>query len=199
MGGRGSPLNVGFGNIKRDHLQQQLQEKQHKMKRLLLAYLIFAFLVVTGVAGDDKCPLPEGEAKGLMPGDVVDDESICLPTGDDHLTFAMLVGMTSFGVPGSTAATTRFLVLDHTCKVLGHYYPASKCGGTPWKLEAPYLHYMLIIESVFMDPGDPYFSFAYANGLYSIGNNHCTCQGSQSGLHVQQGCKCAFPIDGEPQ
>jgi hypothetical protein len=166
------------------------------MKMFSFVYLLL--VLVLGIAAK-PCSLPTGEAKGLMPGDIVDDDSICAPTGEDHLTFAMLVGMSSIGVPGSTVKSTRFLILDHTCKVLGHYKPASKCGKVPWIVEEPFLHYMLTLESVFMDVGDPSFSFAYANGLYQIGENHCTCQDSQNGNHAEQGCKCAFPIDGEPE
>ncbi|KAA8916255.1 hypothetical protein TRICI_001537 [Trichomonascus ciferrii] len=164
----------------------------------IFSFVSLLVVLVLGAAAE-PCPLPTGEAKGLMPGDTVEDDSICAPTGEDHLTFAMLVGMSSLGVPGSTKQSARFLVLDHACKILGHYRPASKCGKIPWKLEAEYLHYMLTLESVYMNVGDPSFSFAYANGLYKIGENHCTCQDSQSGLHVEVGCKCAFPIDGEPE
>lgn len=166
------------------------------MKALSIICLL-STLILEVVA--DKCPMPDGEAKGLMPGDVVNDGMICAPTGEDHLTFAMLVGMTSFGVGGTTQGSSRFLILDHSCKVLGHYYPANKCGNMPWKIEEPFLHYMLTLESAFMDVGDPSFTFTYANGLYKIGENHCTCQDSSSGVHAEQSCKCAFPIDGEPE
>jgi hypothetical protein len=44
------------------------------------------------------------------------------------------------------------------------------------------------------------FQFAYANGLYSTGNNQCGCAAIKGGPinSSSQGCKCAFPVAGEP-
>lgn len=45
--------------------------------------------------------------------------------------------------------------------------------------------------------GQPYFTFKYGDGKYSINNNHCGCSDmKEKGLSAGDGCKCAFPING---
>jgi hypothetical protein len=48
--------------------------------------------------------------------------------------------------------------------------------------------------------GEGMFQFAYANGLYSTRSNQCGCAAIGGGPinTSSQGCKCAFPVAGEP-
>jgi hypothetical protein len=55
------------------------------------------------------------------------------------------------------------------------------------------------MTTVDTDVGGPYFEFTYANGEYSIGNNGCGCGTiANNGNGAVVGCKCAFPVGGEP-
>ena len=93
-------------------------------------------------------------------------------------------------------ASAWFLVMDNSCKILG-IFPEPTCG-IPYVLEANYLDYVLTIKSIDTGISEGYFSFTYGNGLYSIDNNHCGCSDSSEGLSAVQGCKCAFPVAGQP-
>ncbi|GAP93421.1 hypothetical protein SAMD00023353_10300170 [Rosellinia necatrix] len=129
---------------------------------------------------------------------------LCLEQGAGAYTFAMDVseldvptfssGAMWAGLVGSRA----FMVYDEGCALKGVYSPhqTGDCGA-PYAIEEPWLPYGLIVTDVDFSSADPYFSFSYANGKYSIRNNHCVCNEIGSGLRVEQGCRCAFPIHGE--
>ena len=89
-----------------------------------------------------------------------------------------------------------FLVMDNSCKILG-VHPQPNCD-IPYTLEANYLDYVLTVTTIDSGVGGGYFSFEYANGVYSIGKNGCGCSDSTEGLTADQSCKCAFPVAGEP-
>ncbi len=93
-------------------------------------------------------------------------------------------------------AAAWFLVMDNSCKVLG-IFPQPNCG-IPYVLEANYLDYVLTLTAIDSGVGEGYFSFEYGNGAYSIDNNQCGCMDSTEGLTAVLGCKCAFPVAGEP-
>ena len=93
-------------------------------------------------------------------------------------------------------ASAWFLVMDNSCKILG-IFPQPTCG-IPYVLEANYLDYVLTVKAIDTGISEGYFSFTYGNGLYSIDNNHCGCSDSSEGLSAVQGCKCAFPVAGQP-
>ena len=80
--------------------------------------------------------------------------------------------------------------------VLGAF-PQPSCS-TPYILEAPYLDYVLDVKTIDRGIGEGYFSFEYANGLYSIGNNGCGCKNDDEDLTAVESCKCAFPVAGQP-
>ena len=134
-------------------------------------------------------------------GDFKPDASLCQPQGPGQYTFSMATSLASIGVPltlgGSTVSGTSFVIFDASCRALGRFDPPT-CG-IPWHVEAAGLKYVIVVKHVAMDVGDPYFEFNYANGKYSIGNNHCGCK-SASGKSpkAEKECKCAFPVDGEP-
>jgi hypothetical protein len=96
------------------------------------------------------------------------------------------------------AGHTEYIIYDNTCTPQGAYGLSGIDCGIPYYIKEDWPPYVLTIEQINTDVGKPYFSFAYANGLYSINNNHCSCQDMFSGLEAEKGCKCAFPIDGEP-
>jgi hypothetical protein len=151
--------------------------------------VLFALRVVA-----EECTLSEGGSDSFEVGKVVEEEFVCTPTGDDSLTFAMVLSEANLGRPAASAQTNDFLIMDPSCKVLGLYH--NPVCGVPWTLRAEYLHHVLTITRVFMDVGQPEFTFKYANGLYKNGEDHCDCK---SLGWARVGCKCAFPIDGEPE
>ncbi len=111
--------------------------------------------------------------------------------------------MTEAGSPGlidSNTAGTRILILDNCCKLLGIYATDTIHCGAPFTLEANYLQYVLTLNSFFSDVGDPSFSFKYANGECMINENGCVCDTiSNQGTGAVVGCRCAFPVAGEPK
>lgn len=66
-------------------------------------------------------------------------------------------------------------------------YALPSCGA-PLFIEENFLPYVLTVTSIDIDVGSPYFGFTYGYGKYSIRNNHIVCT---------DGCRCAFPVDGE--
>ena len=146
------------------------------------------------------CDMP-----GTPGGRIETEPTLCLPQGPGSYTFAMFVDLTSLGIPGgpwgppnpSVVGGAAFQIMDNNCQVLAAYNPPS-CG-IPWTIEENFLQYVLTVTSVFMDVGDPYFEFTYANGEYSINNNHCVCSDTQASFPTAaKGCRCAFPVAGEP-
>lgn len=100
------------------------------------------------------------------------------------------------------ANSNSIVIYDNTCKALGHYSLGddlpNNCG-IPYVINEPWLPYQLTVQEIDQDLGRGYFKFAYANGLYSIGNNHCICSNiSGKSLQAEQTCGCSFPIHGEP-
>lgn len=129
---------------------------------------------------------------------------LCIPQGEGSWTFAMdnsQVDVPTFdgGAPwGGLAGNNAYIIYDNACIPQGVYGPSGNDCGTPYAIEENFLPYVLTVESINTDLGGGYFKFAYANGLYTIGNNGCTCENLSSGLEGEQGCKCAFPLQGEP-
>ncbi|KAI9748831.1 MAG: DnaJ- protein scj1 [Chaenotheca gracillima] len=130
---------------------------------------------------------------------------LCVTQGEGSYTFAMdnsevdvptLNGETPWaGISGQNA----FIIYDNDCIPQGVYDPdeaGSDCG-VPYTIEGSFLSYVLTIEQVDFNLGGGYFQFDYASGQYTIGNNGCVCGDLGSGLMGEQGCGCAFPVDGE--
>lgn len=93
-------------------------------------------------------------------------------------------------------------IYDNTCKKVGHYSLGDDLPndcGIPYAINEPWVPYQVSIQEIDKSIGGGYFKFAYANGLYTIGNNGCICSGiSGSSLQAHTVCGCAFPIHGEP-
>lgn len=129
---------------------------------------------------------------------------LCMPQGEGSWTFAMddsQIDVPTFnaGDPwAGLAGNNAYIIYDNNCIPYGVYGPEGNDCGTPYVIEDYFLPYILMIKSIDTDLGGGYFKFAYANGLYTIGNNGCTCEDLSSGLEGEQGCKCAFPLKGEP-
>jgi hypothetical protein len=87
-----------------------------------------------------------------------------------------------------------FRIYDENCAVRSSYQMPN-CG-TPFVIEETFLPYVLTVTTVSMDVGQPYFSFLYGDGKYSINNNHCVCVNDGGGLEAKVACRCAFPVDG---
>ena len=86
------------------------------------------------------------------------------------MTEAAFLGLIDSGTSG-----TRLLVMDSYCKLLGIYATDTIHCGAPFTLEANFLQYVLTLETIWSDVGDPSFSFKYANGEYMISENGCVC------------------------
>jgi hypothetical protein len=131
-------------------------------------------------------------------------QQLCMPQGEGVWTFALdvsevVVPTFNGGAPwAGLAGHTAYIIYDNECIPRGVYGPSGNDCGTPYVIEDNFLPYVLTVKAIDTDLGGPYFKFAYANGLYSIGNNGCTCSDLSSGLEGEQGCKCAFPLQGEP-
>lgn len=140
-------------------------------------------------------------------GRKITDDRYCRNQGEGQWTFGMQVGLTvvpSFGGGGNGLAgasgNTIFTIYDNTCTVMGSYLPCQNEGSIdrPYYIAENFMPYELDIEEVDMDVGNSYFKFAYGDGLYSIGNNHCVCTVTDSGAaYAQKACGCAFPVDGK--
>ncbi|KAL2839454.1 hypothetical protein BJX68DRAFT_272135 [Aspergillus pseudodeflectus] len=136
-----------------------------------------------------------------------DREALCLGQGEDSWTFSLQISMVSVptfdgdnpfeGVAGHQA----FIIYDNTCMRRGVYSPDNEGNdcGINYVIEEDWLPYTIVVTHVNWDVGDPYFYFNYANGAYMIGENGATCTDISSGLRAEQGCKSAFPINGEPE
>lgn len=129
---------------------------------------------------------------------------LCMPQGEGSWTFAM--DISEVDVPtfnsgaewAGLAGNNAYIIYDNNCVPYGVYGPDGNDCGTPYVIEDYFLPYVLTVQDIDTDVGGGYFKFAYANGLYTIGNNGCTCEDLSSGLEAEQGCKCAFPLEGEP-
>ena len=112
----------------------------------------------------------------------------------------MMTQSGSLGLTDSGTSGTSFAIMDNYCKLLGIYATDTMHCGAPFTLEASFLQYVLTLETVWADVGGSSFSFAYANGQYLTGNNGCGCDTiSNKGNGAVVGCKCAFPVAGEPK
>ena len=142
---------------------------------------------------------PTGDVLGdsWNKGDVVSTTQLCLPTGPGTLTLGLIVQDASTGLTDGNVGGSSVLIMDNYCKLLGAY-SFNRCGS-PFVLEANFLKYVLTIDNIFLDAGDPFIAFYYANGHYLINNNGCVCGeiGSEV-VAAASGCRCAFPVDGEP-
>lgn len=130
----------------------------------------------------------------------LEKESFCRNQGEGHWTFTM--DTTAIDVPtfngGSPwtgyVSTAKFIIYDNHCNVKGIY--AQPDCEIPYWIAEDFLPYVLTITSINTATG--YYAFPYANGLYSINNNHCNCHDVSHGVTGEQTCVCAFPIHGEP-
>lgn len=128
----------------------------------------------------------------------------CQPTGAGVYTFSMQVSeievptFDSGNPDAGNVAASAFVIYDNTCTAVGSYSPDqdNNCGS-PYVIEENFLQYVLTVQNVNFNAAGPYFEFVYANGKYSINNNHCGCAEVPHALQVEQGCKCAFPVAGE--
>ncbi|KAI0202709.1 hypothetical protein F4808DRAFT_468335 [Astrocystis sublimbata] len=131
-------------------------------------------------------------------------DQLCLGQGQGSYTFSMHV--TEIGEPTFSSSATRagyvrredFLIYDESCNLKGVYlpHPTNDCEA-PYVIQENWLPYTLTVGNVDFRAGRPYFKFYYANGAYSIRNNHCVCNTIESDLPFEVGCRCAFPIEGE--
>ncbi|KAL3496298.1 hypothetical protein BJX62DRAFT_118908 [Aspergillus germanicus] len=138
---------------------------------------------------------------------IEDREALCLGQGEDSWTFALQISEVSVptfdgdnpfeGVAGHQA----FIIYDNTCMRRGVYSPDNEGNdcGLNYVIQEDWLPYIITVTRINWDVGSPYFYFTYANGAYMIGENGATCTDISSGLRAEQGCKSAFPINGEPE
>ncbi|KAF4991466.1 hypothetical protein FDECE_14036 [Fusarium decemcellulare] len=163
-------------------------------------FLFASLLGIFGTAIADDCMLVNG-LTNPNPAPT-SSQQLCLPQGEGQWTFAMVTSLSvvpSFsddagnGLAGA-AGSAGFLIYDNAC-VPRAYYPKPGCG-IPYVAKENFLPLVLTVEVVDFDIGQPYFSFAYGDGLYSIKNNHCVCSDMSHGLTGAKGCRCAFPLDG---
>ncbi|KAH8697056.1 hypothetical protein BGW36DRAFT_358871 [Talaromyces proteolyticus] len=146
----------------------------------------------------------DGNGNPIAIGDTITGQpDICQTMGPGDYSFVMLVATAGTPIPGGPINPTylgytnaaSFMIFDNTCKLLGAFSPNTNCDA-PYTLEANYLADVMTI-SVYMDPGDPWFSFAYGNGLFSTGNNGCDCKKNENDItYVSAACGCAFPQSG---
>ena len=137
-------------------------------------------------------------------GDVIPDQTICQSQGEGSFTFALLeysVILTPEVVTGVWKKYFRgFIIMDNSCKLLGAY-KVPECE-LPYTIEDYFLKDVLTITSIDKKVPHPHFQFLYANGKYSIGENGCVCGAMDDGypgnVLKPTGCRCAFPVDGEP-
>lgn len=135
------------------------------------------------------------------------DPAICLTQGADSWTFVMEVSevvVPTFSAEDPWAGysgSSGFAIYDNNCILKAQYDPHqdNNCG-IPYVIRESFLTQVLTVTSVNYDVGDPYFSFTYGDGEYSVRNNQCVCNDTDDttagGLGVDIGCRCAFPIDG---
>lgn len=156
--------------------------------------LLAVIMLVTLLRSATACPASIVSGQGA----VETNSALCVSQGEGSYTFAMKSSLTTLGLPSSTEGYTAFQIMDSGCNILGTYSP-SNCDP-PWTIEDSFLQYVLSITSVSEEANsDASFSFNYANGKYSIGNNHCTCNSIDVGFpSAAEGCKCAFPVAGQP-
>ncbi|KAL8838128.1 MAG: hypothetical protein Q9170_002269 [Blastenia crenularia] len=131
----------------------------------LASILNFAALFYLAAA---ECDLPGGARGGQET-----EPAVCMNQGDGYYTFGMTTDLTSLGLQGSTVANYALQIMDNHCNILAIYNPSS-CGY-PAVIKENFLQYVLTVDAVDSDVGNPYFGFAYANGYYTIGNNGCVC------------------------
>ena len=103
---------------------------------------------------------------------------------------SMDAGQDTAGCEGGSS----FAIYDESCNLRGSY-GVPDCG-TPFIIEENFLADVLTVTDVNLDVGDPFFSFLYGDGKYSINNNHCVCVDDGGGLEANVACRCAFPVDG---
>ena len=174
---------------------------QSSQKMTLLSTFLLLVTLLCSTTRADPCYLKDD---GQDAGTTEDNPALCLPQGEGAYTFAMSVGLGNNGLttdqPGSQPALVNgysFHIYDNTCKRLGHY-TTGECSA-PFHIQGNFLKYELIVDNVWADPADPYYSFLYANGKYSIKSNHCVCNdSSKSFFQIHKGCRCAFPVNGQP-
>ncbi|KAI1136540.1 hypothetical protein F5Y05DRAFT_415313 [Hypoxylon sp. FL0543] len=142
----------------------------------------------------DSNPPPEPKAE------------LCQPQGEGQWTFSMDVHgvdvptFDSGAVWAGLVQGNSFMVYDNACVPKGVYSPGAQGNdcGVPFVIKENFLPFVLTVKSVNFDTGAPRFQFAYANGLFTIGDNQCTCQDVSHDLEAESACKCAFPLQGEP-
>jgi hypothetical protein len=133
------------------------------------------------------------------------NEDLCKKQGEGDWSFTLdisEVGVPTFdgdnafaGISGNSA----FILYDNDCNRLGVYGPDNEGNdcGTPYQIVEDFLDYEIIITSVFLDVGDPDFTYEYGAGAYMIGENDDECHDMSSGLYAHQGCRTHFPLNGD--
>lgn len=132
---------------------------------------------------------------------IAQSDTVCKSQGAGAWTFAMTTDLSSYPLLGDSdggslyLSGSQFLIFDNGCKLKG-VYEQPDCS-IPYTIEDSFLEYVITVNSVFFDVGDPYFNMAYGNGEFVINNNGCTCGEMDDSINsVSVGCRCAFPIDG---
>lgn len=170
------------------------------LRSFLTSAATFTFLAIQAAA---ECQLKNVLDSSDLP--TVHPE-LCKAQGAGAWTFSMDVS--ELAVPSFSAGApwaglvdnVAFLIYDESCTLRGVYDPHQNNDcGSPYVIMENFLTYVLTITDVNYSVAGPYFSFLYANGKFSIRNNSCDCEEIGGGLRVEQGCKCAFPVDGFPE
>lgn len=162
----------------------------------LASVLFLTSLATSAMAG---CVMTSSSNSDAI-GTTVSNPKLCQPMGDGAMLFAMQVSMIDVpsggegGIAAGAAGQTVYYIFDNTCKIMGIYGPPN-CD-LPASIQGDFLDYTLILKKIDTALGGGYFSFAYGNGEFSIGNNHCTCQNDSEGVEGKMDCACAFPKAG---
>lgn len=128
---------------------------------------------------------------------------LCMPQPSGDWTFAMdtsTLNVPTFnaGTPYSGLVSTfAFIIYDNNCHPQGIFAPAGNDCGTPYHIQESWMPWTLVITDINKNPGGAMFSFKYAAGKYTTNNNHCGCESIGSGLRAEDGCKCAFLVQGQ--
>jgi hypothetical protein len=135
---------------------------------------------------------------------VEDRKELCMGQGEGAWTFSLHISMVSVptlngqvaysGVAGSNV----FIIYDNACNRMGVYDPHDDADcGVPYSISEPWLPYDIIVKKVNLNVGGGHFRFSYGAGDYMIGENHAECNEMSEGLRAEEGCKTAFPLNGD--
>ena len=126
---------------------------------------------------------------------------LCTKQKSDVYTFSMTSSLTVFptfdsaDVWAGKSMGVAFILFDNNCNVKG-IYPKPSCKIDYW-LDSQWLDYDIKVTSMYSDPADSRYRFAYGSGSYGNGENDCHCKSKVDGLRGYSECRCPFPINGD--